>query len=458
MDASDAMNVALIIKALAQESKLTCVAVIHQPRGEIFDLIDFIIVLAPGGFMAYSGPTSLVLQWFASHGFILPHPKANRTDFIMDVTTGNFQFSKDDGKVISSADFDWSALWKQGGANFMAAFDVSQISSTSVLSLPNDAACDNDKHAITRSSTVGIGQPRHGFTMQFLFYLIQAFTLRIKYDTLVQDVFSFLVGGTVLGIVTSGGPLLALPVAPSYLMSCPPGSEVVCSRWRSFGIGPATFLITMVLGAMVIPPAVRTFGREKDTFAREEAVGAHKVAYFCGKAVIDMVFLSYYVFLFLTPMLAIAPWRGPVSSFYVILLSLSFLVTSVGYALSFVIADPDNAVLTGTIMAILFNLFGGFVPKLGDGLIGTLMYTHYSARAITAVELQKGFNIEDIEMFNQLVGGDPWKYPNWQQDVGNLLIISCVTNIVSYLLFVKQFIKFNSATSSAYAFVKSFSV
>jgi hypothetical protein len=196
----------------------------------------------------------------------------------------------------------------------------------------------------------------------------------------------------------------------------------------------------MVLGAMSIPSAIRTFGREKDTFAREEAVGAHKVAYFCGKATIDMVFLSYYVFLFLTPILAIAPWRGPVSAFYVILLALSFLITSIGYAISFVIADPDNSVLTGTIMCILLNLFGGFVPKLGDGFIGPLMYTHWSARAIAAVELQLGFNIRDNEMFNTLVPG-PWHDPDWPRDVGNMLIITCVTNTVAYCLFANQFSK-----------------
>lgn len=47
IDASSALTVAEIVNRLARAS-LTCVAVIHQPRGEIFDLIDDLILLIPG--------------------------------------------------------------------------------------------------------------------------------------------------------------------------------------------------------------------------------------------------------------------------------------------------------------------------------------------------------------------------------------------------------------------------
>ena len=87
IDASSAMAVAHIMKGLARGG-VTSVAVIHQPRGEIFPLIDDIVVLVPGGRVAYFGPAKWTLAWFSLHGYDLPHPKANRADFILDVTSG----------------------------------------------------------------------------------------------------------------------------------------------------------------------------------------------------------------------------------------------------------------------------------------------------------------------------------------------------------------------------------
>ena len=60
------------------------------------------------------------------------------------------------------------------------------------------------------------------------------------------------------------------------------------------------------------------------------------------------------------------------------------MVTSLGVLLSFVFTDPDTAVLIGAIMAVLLNVFSGFVPLLGGG---TWMYTHYAARALCTIEL-----------------------------------------------------------------------
>ena len=139
----------------------------------------------------------------------------------------------------------------------------------------------------------------------------------------------------------------------------------------------------------------------------------------------------------MSPIIAIAPWRAPVEMFYEVLLCIAICINSIGYAFSFVFADPDNAVLTGTIMVILLNLFGGFVPKLGEGLMGDISYTHYSARAIAAVELYHGWNI--TTGFNKLVPNE-WKNPDVPKDCGVLLEIAVVVYLISYLLFEYQFL------------------
>ena len=100
VDASAAMNIMEVVRELSS-SGLTCVCVIHQPRGEIFNLIDNVMVLSPGGHVAYSGPAKLMVPWFQYLGFNLPHEKANRFDFAMDLTTGNYS-SSDENNCIDN--------------------------------------------------------------------------------------------------------------------------------------------------------------------------------------------------------------------------------------------------------------------------------------------------------------------------------------------------------------------
>lgn len=86
IDSSSALNVATIVRNLARTG-LTCVAVIHQPRGEIFSLIDDMIILIRGGFVAYQGPTKYVMEYFAQYGLKPQHETANKTDFLIDMVS-----------------------------------------------------------------------------------------------------------------------------------------------------------------------------------------------------------------------------------------------------------------------------------------------------------------------------------------------------------------------------------
>ena len=438
VDASAAMNIMEVIRELSS-SGVTCVCVIHQPRGEIFNIIDNIIVLSPGGHVAYSGPATSMTPWFEYLGYGLPHEKANRFDFAMDLTTGNFSrrdnnIDRDNNKKIVSKSKEenvntfWEK-WAVGGDEFLK-------------NQGHESHVNAYREGISYhyESTRNDSSTRRSFTGQMMLFMYQAVLGRLKHYIIVQDSLNMLIGGIILGIITCGDDLFILPIPQTYRLSCPPGAEAVCSRWQRFAIGPATFLVTMVLGAMTVPGAVRTFGREKDTFAREQAVGANTTAYFLGKVLIDMFCSLFYVFVFLAPMVAIGPWRSPTGMLYIVLLTVHACITAISYALSFVFSNPDNAVLSATILVILINLVGGFVPTLGDGMLGTLSYSKYAARAIFTTELYYGYDITDENLFNS-VAPPSWKRPNIQGDLLRLLIITTVALIIAYVLFECQFLR-----------------
>jgi hypothetical protein len=164
-------------------------------------------------------------------------------------------------------------------------------------------------------------------------------------------------------------------------------------------------------------------------------VGVKGSAYFLGKTLADVPFLIMASFLFVAPLVAIAPWRSPVDKLYAVLLIYVAFVNSFGYVLSFLFSSPDDATLVGVILAIILNLFDGFVPKLGDKPIGPIFYTYHLSRAIAAVELYYGQNIRDVETFNS-IAGDAWGDPNWGKDIWILAIITLGTMALAYVLFL----------------------
>ncbi|KAI9337955.1 hypothetical protein BDR26DRAFT_863348 [Obelidium mucronatum] len=86
LDATSSLDVANILHSVASLG-LTIVAVIHQPRIEIFRKFDDVLMIAPGGRVAYLGPTNLAKQYFETLGFFF-EPMANASDTLMDILAG----------------------------------------------------------------------------------------------------------------------------------------------------------------------------------------------------------------------------------------------------------------------------------------------------------------------------------------------------------------------------------
>ncbi|KAJ3390526.1 hypothetical protein HDU84_007377 [Entophlyctis sp. JEL0112] len=86
LDATSSLDVANILHSVASLG-LTIVAVIHQPRIEIFRKFDDVLMIAPGGRVAYLGPTAMAKQYFEVLGFEF-EPMANASDTLMDILAG----------------------------------------------------------------------------------------------------------------------------------------------------------------------------------------------------------------------------------------------------------------------------------------------------------------------------------------------------------------------------------
>jgi ABC-type multidrug transport system ATPase subunit len=86
LDATAALEVCSTLRAIANLG-LTVVAVIHQPRLEIFRSFDDLLLLAPGGKTVFLGPQNQVMHYFAQAGFSF-NPLGNPADDLLDFIAG----------------------------------------------------------------------------------------------------------------------------------------------------------------------------------------------------------------------------------------------------------------------------------------------------------------------------------------------------------------------------------
>ena len=87
LDANNANNVVECLWKLAKENNRTLVLSIHQPRSNIFNLFDKLVLLS-NGHMIYSGDTISINEFLINSGFKVPI-NYNIADYLIDITFDN---------------------------------------------------------------------------------------------------------------------------------------------------------------------------------------------------------------------------------------------------------------------------------------------------------------------------------------------------------------------------------
>ena len=448
LDAAAALSVMESLRALARSRGIAVVAVVHQPRHEIVETVDELILLGRGGRPAYLGPRDLTLDYFTSVlGFELPD-LCSPADFFLDVVNGKHGAPRSAPTVetvaAAAAGEDTGAttnvvaivealasVWRTRGE----AWVQQRTAAGAGTGAPRALVADGSGAAAASWSAQLREQlgPRRSFLAQVQLHAARAARQRLRGSSLAIDLAAFLAGGCVIGIVLSGGDLL-VPQAPlQYFFGCPPGSERYCMSSQRIMFAPATFYFTMIVGAQSIAPAVRLFGAEREVAWREAGVGVSTGAYFLGKLLVEVPVWCLLALNFTAPLVAIAPMRGPFSGFYALALTCVAVCSAIGAAISAWLGkNNDGANLAGIILATIFNLFGGFVPLIGRGAVWA--YTHWTSRAFVAIELSDGYGLS--EDFFKWTVGDEWDVPNWPRDLGILWLISVLTFLLAFAITV----------------------
>ncbi|KAK2595270.1 hypothetical protein QQS21_006985 [Conoideocrella luteorostrata] len=112
LDATSAFQLVRTLKALAQKGR-TVITTIHQPRSEIWDLFDNLVVLSKGS-PVYAGSIPDCLPWFKGQGFPLS-PFVNPAEFIIDITAVDNRTPELEQETSARVD-GLKAAWKDESA------------------------------------------------------------------------------------------------------------------------------------------------------------------------------------------------------------------------------------------------------------------------------------------------------------------------------------------------------
>ncbi|KAK4688966.1 hypothetical protein P7C73_g1137, partial [Tremellales sp. Uapishka_1] len=106
LDSQAAYEIVSFLRKIAAESDLSVLCTIHQPSGDLFEMFDSVVLLAPGGNTVYAGPTghnaSTVLGYFDKLTEEPCPASANPAEHVLSVVA-----------PVGGTTVDWPGYWRE---------------------------------------------------------------------------------------------------------------------------------------------------------------------------------------------------------------------------------------------------------------------------------------------------------------------------------------------------------
>ncbi|OAJ36968.1 hypothetical protein BDEG_21060 [Batrachochytrium dendrobatidis JEL423] len=296
---------AVILKRIA-DLGMTIVAVIHQPRVEIFRQFDDVLMIAPGGKTAYLGPTANAKNYFESLGYLFD-AGSNEADTLMDILSG-----KGENTIKNYTSTELVQLWLKNA-------DMNETSPTDPKKIEKDTAFHEGAISLVKERGASLWKQ-------------------------------------ILGLASFGTTELyqGLFIQPYVLLSPAPLEWLI----SQFGL-----LIGMAVALAAAPAGVNVFGNEKAVYWREASSGHSSTAYYIGKTVAtfyrtlicSLHFTAIFVYL-ATPEITF-------QTQYLMIMLFFFGVYGMSATVSMLVSR-ESAPLLGVVFCLFAAVFCGYGPSI----------------------------------------------------------------------------------------------
>lgn len=326
------------MRTLKELSRLgiTIVTIIHQPRQEIFESLDNLLLFGAGR-MIFQGPESDVQGYFKNVGFKFPE-HANPADVVMDIIAGQGQLYKPVGETGLPALIEH---WKNHQYSLQKHASVLSVSQQETQAL--------------RSSIKMRGAP---WWRQTYFCFLRSITQQIR---LKSSFFSE------LGVGAFAGFLIGLAQLDSHGINFQglylPPYELLSSSLNYAAVPQMALLVGISIGLTASSPGVKVFGEEKLVYWREAAAGHHRLAYHVGKVLSTLPRMLLANLHFTTLFLLLATPRIPFAAAFAANLLYFWCVYGLASCIS-MLTRREEGPLLAVMTSLVVGVLNGLSPSL----------------------------------------------------------------------------------------------
>lgn len=409
LDATAASSIMRTLKAIARLG-ISVIVIIHQPRTEIFDLFDNLILLGNGQTI-YEGPQPGVQQYFEGLGFRFPE-HSNHADVITDIITGNGRDYNAQGDISKEA---LIAHWD----SVRQAKHIDKADRRSIRTMLGGSGMSQ---ALKKRGAPTIKQ---GW-LCFRRAMLQQY--RAKGTFLAE-----------MGLATLAAGLLGLAEYPKQgvlftgVFNEPYG---ILSTATDFKSAPElSLLVTISIGLVAGAPGVKMFSEETLLQRREAEAGHSRLAYFiakilsvCPRMAMGCLHFSTVLFLLSVP---IMDWG---LAFLVNLLYF-YCIYGLANCVSMVVRR-DDAPLFATMLALIVGILSGAAPPLSKVKEWHMEWLWRASPGTWLAEIYFGQLVSplgylyNIEVASEATGFHlDWKWLN----IGVLMAIGTIYRVLAFV-------------------------
>jgi hypothetical protein len=390
LDSAAALEVCDLLRQLAHIG-LTIISVIHQPRVEIFEKFDDILLVGPGGRTVFLGPIEECQPYFKRLGYIFDK-RSNPADVLMDIVSGK---STRNYSPIQLAEF-----WKSNNIEQKTSSEAiapNAMTDDHSIEIKNKTAdmlrnilngtiryppyTQPNYHPIRNEADqeictlVGdsldrkmheefhevvpkiINERGSGFWTQLRFCYTRSIAQQIALKrTFMLEIFVASISGVVMGLslIRADYLFIGLLIEPMTLMS------TQTAEWQ---IPVTSFLFGVISALAAVPSAVKIFSEERTVFWRESIAGHSKLAYFLGKNISVFYRILICSMHFATAFHMILQPLIPFSILFLTICSLYYGIYGISSFVSMIV-EPRNATLAAVVLCLFYSVSAGFAITL----------------------------------------------------------------------------------------------
>ncbi|GAM19751.1 hypothetical protein SAMD00019534_029260 [Acytostelium subglobosum LB1] len=391
LDASTSLSVIKAIRRLANSGR-TIICTIHQPRSNIFDLFDKLLLLAEGSTIYY-GFTSSAVTYFNQLGYECKDT-VNPADFFMDLINTQIEDENDDSPPTFTYD-DGSEDKKK---RRLTTEEVARLKRYYVQSKQNQYLVNTLEEIKKSSAGNELSYHKHkkanGLTQFKL--LLHRELLNLKRNPMSNrvQIMSSIMNGLLCGLVF-------------YQLGV--GQSTIQSR-----TGVLAFII-MGIGFPFVMLTIQVFPEIITIFMKDRASGVYTtLPFFIAKSTIDCVIAVICPIIMGTIVYWMSNERvypfyaaAPFFKFLLVLVMASQISLSMGVLISSAVPSVAVGTSVGPPFVIFFFLFSGFFINLSDVPSGWIWapYISYFKYVIEAAVVNEFENVTFTCTASQQIGG-----------------------------------------------------